>query len=790
MFLLLVVLSGLKGLQADQDSQKTFLQTTVPEKISSPDVEKDPENHVAYLITLAGKPYFVHLKKQSFLSPTAAVYSYDKNGTQQSQSLSALTSCNYNGYVAGFPNSLVAFSICSGLRLGTIQFKSISYGIEPMEAVWGFAHMIYKSANSKISIPVFAENDTYWFNQSQHEFRNSVNRSEFTKLSPRCIEMDIVVDKSLFDYMGSDIKAVTQKVIQIIGLVNTMLSKLKLTVLISSIEIWSNKNKISTTGDLDRVLYRFLDWKHSNLDHEPHHISYLLSFEERPSSIGATYPGMLCSENSNGAVILYPKGLSLESYSVIVVQLLGLGLGLTYDDADACFCSGDVCTMTPEAVYSEGTKDFSSCSLDDFKYFTSHNDLQCLRDIPVERRRPPPKPPRWTCGNGVVEGKEQCDCGTLKNCTHKNCCDPMSCRLKHKAICGSGECCGQDCTLEPIDTPCRKTVDECDFPEYCNGNLSYCVADTYARDGQPCDSGGAFCYQGLCRTFDKQCTALLGKPSTGASFGCFEEMNSRGDRFGNCGRISCIFQNSLCGKLVCSWPYKRLLWRANLSVVYAHVRDEICISTYKGGRIPKNTPTTYLSKEDRDETFVEDGSICGPEMYCLNMECKETRFLIDYKSCDSSITCSGNGICNNFQHCHCNKGFFPPFCEKKEGEFGSIDDGHLYHIPGRSNLQKKHGISGKHWYQLIFYISLPVTVVIIAAIIKQSKLIELCSKEEPESYRYIHYRCIYDYYYYIKLISLRIKHWVRQHNKRHRDTFQIGFIAMVHFITESPSAYL
>lgn len=70
----------------------------------------------------------------------------------------------------------------------------------------------------------------------------------------------------------------------------------------------------------------------------------------------------------------------------------------------------------------------------------------------------------------------------------------------------------------------------------------------------------------------------------------------------------------LCGKLVCTWPYKRIVKLVNISTVYTHAQNDVCISFYKGGRIPKSTPTTYSTIEDRDETFVEDGTICGPEM--------------------------------------------------------------------------------------------------------------------------------------------------------------------------------
>uniref|UniRef100_A0A8C3VYF8 Disintegrin and metalloproteinase domain-containing protein 5-like n=1 Tax=Catagonus wagneri TaxID=51154 RepID=A0A8C3VYF8_9CETA len=685
-------------------------------------MDKYPDNRICQGIW----DYFKFLYKRKFVLMnnffsvfSSVVYSYDTNDTQHSQSLSAQMDCNYHGYIAGFPNSLVSLNTCSGLR-GTLQFKNISYGIEPVEAVSGFMHMIYEEKNNSTNISLLWNNaiDINSYENSPYQVRKSSEVSLF----PRYLDMYIVVDKNLFDYMGSDIKTVTQKVIQIIGFVNTMSTQLKLTVRISAIEIWSNGNKIPTAGNPDYTLYKFLEWKYRFL-FRPHHIAYLFAFKKHPRFIGVTHPGKICDNSYAGGVVMYPEGLSLESYTVNIMQLIGLNLGMSYDNTEICHCSGDVCIMSPEAVHSGGVKDFSICSLDDFKYFAAHSGLECLHntllDEPVYKQR------RRVCGNGILEPGEQCDCGTSETCTHKQCCDPRTCTKKQDKECGSGECCTQSCTIKPVNVICRQAADECDFVEFCNGTFPHCVPDTFARNGQSCDSGFSYCYEGRCRSFNKQCRNLIGGDSRGASFTCYEEINSRRDRFGNCGRNQCSYRHMLCGKLVCDWPHKRLVSRANLSVIYAHVRDQMCVSTFLNAeRVPRDIITTVERPEERDKTFVQDGSICGPEMYCVNFNCVEIKYRINYSSCNSSRHCNDNGICNNFNHCHCKKGFDPPDCNPGN-DFGSIDDGH----------QEKVGYlkTEKHQFQLIFYISLPVLIIATAVIIKRNKIRELCYQGETES---------------------------------------------------------
>ena len=71
---------------------------------------------------------------------------------------------------------------------------------------------------------------------------------------------------------------------------------------------------------------------------------------------------------------------------------------------------------------------------------------------------------------------------------------------------------------------------------------------------------------------------------------------------------------------------------------------------------------------------------CSDGKVCKNGRCVSINF-------NCSKTCNGNGVCNNFGHCHCNEGWSPPFCNKS-GLGASVDSG-LYDHPNRQNLKSE-----------------------------------------------------------------------------------------------------
>ncbi|XP_008589795.1 PREDICTED: disintegrin and metalloproteinase domain-containing protein 2-like, partial [Galeopterus variegatus] len=311
----------------------------------------------------------------------------------------------------------------------------------------------------------------------------------------------------LYDHMGADTSVVTQKIFQLIGLTNAIFTSFNITIILSSLELWIDENKILTTGDANELLHRFLVWKRSYLVLRPHDMAFLLVYREKPNYVGATFQGKMCDKNYAGGVALHPRTISLESLAVILAQLLSLSMGIAYDDINKCQCSGAVCIMNPEAIHSSGVKTFSNCSMEDFAYFISNPKSQCLQNQP----HLDPYYKQETCGNGVLEQGESCDCGSEQECNDKGntCCNSATCTFTDGSNCDEGPCCS-NCVFSSKGTECRPAINDCDLPEYCNGSSAQCQSDFFVQNGHACGNDQWLCVDKECRSGKQQCVDTFG----------------------------------------------------------------------------------------------------------------------------------------------------------------------------------------------------------------------------------------------------------------------------------------
>nr|KAF6367452.1 hypothetical protein mMyoMyo1_000297 [Myotis myotis] len=718
MLFLLLILSGLGRLTfADHYSETTHLQITVPQKLGTTTNDVDvSETQVIYAIQMNRKTYSIHLKKQSFLDPHFLVYTYNKSGTLYPHSSFKKRHCFYQGYAAEIPNSVVTLSTCSGLR-GLLQLVNVSYGIEPLESSAMFEHMLYQIKNNKADFLPLQDNYPMiqLGDQAYRILVKSEKKSDIALLT-RTLKIQIIMEKALYDYMGSEVAIATEKIIHIFGLINTMFSQLKLTVMLTSLEIWSDQNKILCTGHDSELLQRFVSWKENNLFQRSHDMALLLIYRDHPNYVGATYHGRACDPKFAAGIALYPKRISLEAFSVVMAQLLGVNLGLRYDDINNCYCPGAACIMNPQAIRSHGVKLFSSCSVNEFKRVVSQPEFECLQNPTISKVVVQGRASE--CGNGIVEGEEQCDCGPPEECDFTKCCNSETCTLTVAAECGSGPCCdNKTCLLFPRGHICRRSIDPCDFTEFCTGTSQICVPDMKAINLEPCNNKTAYCYNGVCRDPARQCVELFGKFARSGTYLCAEEVNFLQDDFGNCHEIRCAFYNTLCAKLVCDWTNTRITETRNFDVQY----------TYLGGHICMSAATRLDSKvTDPDNTYVTDGTICDDQRFCLSGRCT---FITDHKnlaSCNASKLCNGHGICNNNFNCHCDVGYSPPNCEETPSSpGGSIDDGFWIYEKGKIlnwPIKRRHAAPKIEVLLISFFVLLLFLILIAIIALKWNKM--------------------------------------------------------------------
>uniref|UniRef100_H0XSP6 Uncharacterized protein n=1 Tax=Otolemur garnettii TaxID=30611 RepID=H0XSP6_OTOGA len=391
--------------------------------------------------------------------------------------------CYYQGHIEGYPNSYVTLSTCSGLR-GILQFKNVSYGIEPMASEIEFLHLLYKLNNSASNVEIILQLVSHEWKKKDLSYKGTSEslKKNLANLIPLYLEIHIVVDNSL------------------------IFTQFKVTVVLSSLDLWSDKNKISTDGEADELLRRFLEWKQSYLTLRPHDTAYLFIYRDYPNYMGATFSGKICVTSNSAGVVLYSNEITVEAFSILMTQMLALSLGISYDDPKKCQCSETICIMNPNAMQYSGAKTFSSCSWSDFKYFISNVDASCLQNKPqMQMSR------AAICGNGNIEGNEVCDCGSAEECGANSCCDPENCVLRHGAQCYTGPCC-TNCQFAGTNVECRpKAHAECDVSEFCNGSSSLCVPDITIQNGNGCQNNIYVCFNGECSDPDKHCESIYGK---------------------------------------------------------------------------------------------------------------------------------------------------------------------------------------------------------------------------------------------------------------------------------------
>ncbi|XP_046496977.1 disintegrin and metalloproteinase domain-containing protein 1a-like [Equus quagga] len=660
--MLVLALIFLPRLYCDQGAVYYSSYETVIPKSLTVNGREDPVEKASYMLLMQGQKQLLHLKvKRDYFVDNFPVFSYH-NGILGQEMPVLAHDCHYEGYIEGVPGSFVSVNTCSGLR-GVLIKEGKSYGIEPVGASKKFEHVLYTMAReARISCSVTSKDSQVVSTSQQQGSRKPRSAQALSYLwsHTKYVEMFVVVSNQRFQMWGSNINETVQRVMDVIALANAFTRGINTEVVLAGMEIWTEGDLIEVPADLQVTLRNFNSWRQDKLFHRvKHDVAHMILGHRPQEDTGQAFLNGACSTGFAAAVESFHHE-DVLLFAALMVHELGHNLGIQHDHS-ACICKDTHFCLMHENITKESG--FSNCSSDDFYQFLLDHKGACLFNKPQHKGRVRRDA---ECGNGVVEEDEQCDCGSA--CDNHPCCNP-GCKLKDNAQCSPGPCCNSSCLFAESGSTCRIAFDDCDLPEYCDGNSAECPTDSYKQDGTKC-YGSHYCVQGQCRTPDEQCARVFGHPSKSAPSDCYNLFNRKGTRFGNCGPptlnnpeyVKCADDNLYCGKIICTNIRQLPPIKPLHTLIQVPFEDDFCWSM----------DATNGTADIPDDGDVFAGTLCSSGKVCMGHSCSPDTVL-NY-DCNPEEMCAGKGICNNLKHCHCDFGYAPPNCTTP-GNGGSLDSG-------------------------------------------------------------------------------------------------------------------
>uniref|UniRef100_G3UBQ8 Uncharacterized protein n=1 Tax=Loxodonta africana TaxID=9785 RepID=G3UBQ8_LOXAF len=441
-------------------------ETIIPQSLTVKGRE-DPVEKASYTLYIQGQKQVIHLKvKKDYFVSDFRVFSYH-NGILEQDMPFISQDCYYEGYIEGVPGSFVSVNTCSGLK-GILIKEEQSYGIEPMESSKRFEHVLYTLAHqAPVSCSVTSNKNQQGVSISRQQGSRKLHNlgvPSYLWSHTKYVEMFVVVNHQRFQMWGSNVNKTIQGVMDIIALANSFTRGINTEVVLAGMEIWTEGDLIEVPVDLRVTLRNFNSWRQQKLfSRAKHDVAHMIVGHHPGQTMGQAFLSGACSRGFAAAVESFPHE-DVLLFAALMVHELGHNLGIEHDHS-ACICKDKYfCLMHENITKVSG---FSNCSSDSFYQFLHKHKGACLFNKPGHKGRTRRDA---SCGNGVVEDMEECDCGP--NCATHPCCDP-TCRLKPEAQCSNGLCCSS-CKFKAKGTPCRHIQGDCDLPEYCDGKSETC----------------------------------------------------------------------------------------------------------------------------------------------------------------------------------------------------------------------------------------------------------------------------------------------------------------------------
>ncbi|RWS06491.1 Disintegrin and metalloproteinase domain-containing protein 12-like protein [Dinothrombium tinctorium] len=517
---------------------------------------------------------------------------------------------------------MIALSLCRNEISGLFVHQSVAYHLhfDPEER----KNLIFRDSD-------FIEHFLRCDVRRKHRITKRSKRLSFKRFSnihssTLFLELILVNDYATFVNNGRSIEKVREENQKIANIVNVHFRELDLMVVLVDVVVWNKGDPISITTNTSTMLDDFLDYRRNSLNPRIKHDNAQLiigKFSAKNNDIenrtkhtsGIAMLNVICNYDFSGGIV-YDRSRIISFVAASITHEIGHNLGMEHDNA-SCRCAQSDCIMTSlhDMPYFV---EWSNCSKNHMKSAFKNMNFECLRDTPLNVVGP-------SCGNGVLEQGEECDCDQTA-CLR--CCD-NKCKLKRGAECGTGVCCDfSKCKIINSNKICRWSGSECDLAEYCNGKSEFCPENERKPNGWNCSSG--FCFDGSCVSGDEHCKTLWGANATIADDICFK-FNQQGNVKGNCGfdhqnrSIACDQSNYRCGMFFCHTSSKKLTFSGKYSK-YISLHRQFSSQ----GKMLECTGVIYVDKSNRYHPLLApNGAWCATNEMCIDQRCVNTNEVIN-----------------------------------------------------------------------------------------------------------------------------------------------------------------
>jgi disintegrin and metalloproteinase domain-containing protein 10 len=221
--------------------------------------------------------------------------------------------------------------------------------------------------------------------------------------------------------------------------------------------------------------------------------------------LGEAYTSQTCSAYNSGVITVNLSGARRPRLmtALTFTHEAGHSFGSPHDESRDCSPGNPHGNFLMHWQAQDGTRSnnvlFSPCSraaISDNLGAIAAGSRNCLASQAAQ-----------TCGNRVVEGSEDCDCGFEGQCDDR-CCNAATtdavnvngCRLAGQSQCSpsGSECCDRDsCTPSRGGAPCGEGL-ECAVPRTCIAGQAKCPDAVHLGDGDLCLNGTKTCFEGNC----------------------------------------------------------------------------------------------------------------------------------------------------------------------------------------------------------------------------------------------------------------------------------------------------